>query len=534
MRHGETRSRTAVRTSDSGAATPGIPDGLKPVPDRERTLLALNQPHVPTSLDRRSSMLSRRPWHSLTALAALAVCLLIAPARADDGDGKRFNLVPFAGWTRFDRELKDNSPYILDDIYLGGRFSARLHSALWLDLAGGVTETVTPTEKLKWSHLSANLMLTSPASRGVHPFVSLGGGVSQFRPQITADKHDGLLEAAGGLRIGITDAIGIRLEARNALLLPKDHYRKAHIDNMMFGAGLSFGFGGGKAKDSDGDGVRDSRDHCPDTPLGCTVDEHGCPSDADGDGVCDGVDRCPNTPKGVKVDSRGCPMDDDGDGVFNGIDQCPDTPKGCTVDARGCPIDSDNDGVCDGLDQCPNTTTGCTVDAKGCTTDSDGDGVCDGLDKCSDTPAGARVDADGCPLTEVKQREMELLDTGMIRLKDIHFDTAKADILPESRPRIDAVGEVLSKWPQLKIEIGGYCDSRGSDAYNLALSNRRTASVRKYLLEHYPKLVGSQLSAKGYGESNPLVPNTSPENMAQNRRVEFVVLNKDVLKQLKR
>jgi outer membrane protein OmpA-like peptidoglycan-associated protein len=96
------------------------------------------------------------------------------------------------------------------------------------------------------------------------------------------------------------------------------------------------------------------------------------------------------------------------------------------------------------------------------------------------------------------------------------------------------VGEVLSKWTQLKIEIGGHCDWRGSDAYNLALSRRRVNSVRTYLLQHFPKLEATQFTAKGYGESQPLVPNTSPENMAQNRRVEFKVLNKAVLQQIKR
>jgi outer membrane protein OmpA-like peptidoglycan-associated protein len=175
------------------------------------------------------------------------------------------------------------------------------------------------------------------------------------------------------------------------------------------------------------------------------------------------------------------------------------------------------------------------VDARGCPTDSDGDGVCDGLDKCADTPAGSKIDVNGCPVvSEVQLRETELLDTGMIRLQDVRFETAKANILPEFQHTLDVVGEVLSKWPQLKIEVGGHCDSRGSDAYNLALSRRRVTSVRSYLLSHNPKLDASQMTARGYGESRPLVPNSSPENMAQNRRVEFTVLNKAVLKQIKR
>ncbi|OGF22919.1 MAG: hypothetical protein A2V63_09570 [Candidatus Eisenbacteria bacterium RBG_19FT_COMBO_70_11] len=411
----------------------------------------------------------------------------------------------------------------------------RLISPLWLDLAGGVTPTkscATCNQDGTWSHVSANLMLISSAPHAINPYVSLGGGVSQFDPKVSPDKHDGLFEAAAGVRVKFTDAIGLRLEARNLLFLPAKDYIKAHIDNVVVGAGLVFAFGG-EARDGDGDGVPDKRDQCPDTPHGCTVDANGCPSDADGDGVCDGNDKCPETPRGARVDASGCPTDSDGDGVYDGLDRCPDTAKGCKVDAQGCPIDSDGDGVCDGLDECANTTSGCKVDAKGCAIDSDGDGVCDGLDKCPDTPTGAKVNRDGCPPTEVEKRETELLDTGQIRLQDVNFETAKSNILPESYPALDAVGQVLSKWPQLKIEIGGHTDSRGSDAYNLGLSHRRADAVRAYLLQHFPRLEASQLTTKGFGESKPLVTNTSPENLAQNRRVEFTVLNKEMLTQPK-
>src|SRR5206468_4444067 len=124
------------------------------------------------------------------------------------------------------------------------------------------------------------------------------------------------------------------------------------------------------------------------------------------------------------------PRDTDRDGVPDRLDHCPGTPRGATVDASGCPHDSDRDGVLDGIDQCPNTPKGCTVDARGCPSDADGDGVCDGIDKCPDTPAGLRVDANGCPIA-VMAKETELLDTGMLRLQDINFETGKADLLPE-------------------------------------------------------------------------------------------------------
>ena len=118
----------------------------------------------------------------------------------------------------------------------------------------------------------------------------------------------------------------------------------------------------------------------------------------------------------------------------------------------------------------------------------------------------------------------------MIRLQDVNFETAKADILPESYPSLDIVGQILTKWPQLRIEVGGHTDSRGSEAYNLKLSQARAASVLAYLTQKFPGLHPEQFTSKGYGESKPIAPNTNALGMAKNRRVEFVVLNKDVLR----
>jgi OOP family OmpA-OmpF porin len=276
--------------------------------------------------------------------------------------------------------------------------------------------------------------------------------------------------------------------------------------------------------------VRDWIDECPLTPIGAKVDPKGCPIDSDRDSVYDGLDKCPNTPIGAKVDRNGCPIDSDGDGVADGIDQCPDTPKGATVDAKGCPSDADGDGVLDGIDQCPNTPTGAKVDGKGCPLDSDGDGVYDGLDKCPDTPKGLKVDVNGCPV-EMIERETELLDTGMIRLNNVNFQTGKDSILADSYPTLDAVGALLSKWAQLKMEISGHTDNTGSAKTNKKLSQARAQSVENYILSHHPELKAEQYTVKGYGSSKPIATNKTPEGKAQNRRVEFTVLNKDVLRQ---
>ena len=156
--------------------------------------------------------------------------------------------------------------------------------------------------------------------------------------------------------------------------------------------------------------------------------------------------------------------------------------------------------------------------------------MCDGVDQCPDTPAGLKVDEKGCPI-EVVERETELMDTGRIRLQNINFETGKADLKPESFPTLDVVGHACSRSGRsCKIEIGGHTDDVGGAAAEPKLSQARAQSVLDYLKGKYPAIDATRFTVKGYGEDKPLVPNTSDENRAKNRRVEFTVLNKEVLK----
>ena len=471
--------------------------------------------------------------HVVVMLAALAV-LAVRPARADY---HAWSFSALGGYGQYSNRTFYPVPAesLADAPLFGARLSRSLGQTWVLEAAGAYASTHSLLRNgsdgadVTAYNVSGSLLanLTNDDRWGSF-YLLAGGGYTQYKADGTDDLHYGTFEAGAGWKIPISSAVALRLEARNLLNVPKDDWSTATQADQQYWGGLTFGWGG-KPKDTDADGVPDKKDKCPDTPKGASVNATGCPTDSDGDGVWDGLDQCLGTPKGASVDAKGCPTDTDGDGVYDGLDQCADTPKGATVDAKGCPSDTDGDGVMDGLDQCPSTPKGATVDAKGCPMDSDGDGVPDGLDGCPNTPAGLKVDASGCPI-EVTEKETEMLDTGMIRLQNVNFETGKSALLPESYAALDEVGGILLKWPQLQIEIGGHTDSRGRAVKNQMLSEERAQAVKDYLVDKFPGLAAAQLSVKGYGANRPLVPNTSALNMSKNRRVEFKVMNRDALK----
>ncbi len=114
-----------------------------------------------------------------------------------------------------------------------------------------------------------------------------------------------------------------------------------------------------------------------------------------------------------------------------------------------------------------------------------------------------------------------------IVLPQVYFETAKSTIKPESYPILDGAAEtiktVFTGSATVRIEIQGHTDSRGSDDYNLKLSQDRAQSVMDYLLINH-ELPAARLMARGYGESRPVASNDNPEGRQKNRRVEFVIL----------
>jgi outer membrane protein OmpA-like peptidoglycan-associated protein len=123
---------------------------------------------------------------------------------------------------------------------------------------------------------------------------------------------------------------------------------------------------------------------------------------------------------------------------------------------------------------------------------------------------------------DVALRKIEVGST--IVLRNIFFDFDKATIRPESANELDRLIKLLNDNPTLKIELGSHTDSKGSDEYNMKLSDNRSRSVVDYLITK--GISSGRLVAKGYGETKPIGTNDTDAGRQNNRRTEFKILEK--------
>ncbi len=295
--------------------------------------------------------------------------------------------------------------------------------------------------------------------------------------------------------------------------------------------------------DRDGDGYDDSVDKCPDDPedFDSFEDDDGCPDpDNDKDGILDAAELVRNpdgtykwtnndrkTENGRELDCRnepedfdgfededGCPdPDNDRDTILDASDKCPNDPEDFDgfEDEDGCPdVDNDGDGVLDAAELVRNADgtykwtnkdrkfeNGVEVDCRNRPEDFDGD-----------------EDEDGCP-------DVLKIDNCQIKLSDmIYFKFNKWDIDPKSFKVLDEVRDTLNAAPDIRIWIEGHTDSKGSDKYNLNLSQKRVDSVKEYLVKQ-GGIAAERLEPIGHGESKPIADNKTADGRAANRRVEF-------------
>jgi len=258
-----------------------------------------------------------------------------------------------------------------------------------------------------------------------------------------------------------------------------------------------------------------------------------------------GYNYTPRTEEVVFVETRN--PDTDGDGlcdpwvslegkseeyahICRGIDECPNDPEDYDgfEDEDGCPDpDNDNDGFCDpwvaerglsdryahicrGVDKCPNEPGPDSDD--GCPRlDSDGDGIPDDEDPCPFDPTNT------CDMVTVNPCEIVITETVFFRYNSFEIDE-------QSFPILDAVASVIidQDWIN-RLEVQGHTDSDGPADMNMALSQSRADSVMRHLVgKGVPQ---QRLQARGYGLTRPIASNATAEGRAQNRRVQFIIVD---------
>ncbi len=371
----------------------------------------------------------------------------------------------------------------------------------------------------------------------IRPYLLVGGGAILFDKNldITEKKVDYVAPSFGaGVNFRLSPDLTLNIQ-ETFMYSTEDGRDNVIADRndayLLHTVGLTFNLG--KKKDADNDGVADRSDKCPNTPANVAVDKTGCPLDKDGDGVADYVDACPDV-AGTEL-MKGCP-DKDGDGITDLEDRCPDVAG--TTALKGCP-DADNDGVADLDDKCPGTdskykvdNTGCPMDndkdgvfneddacpdaagtqaLKGCP-DQDNDGVADNVDRCP-TIAGTIANK-GCPeITKEDEKKITQIASKLF------FETNSEKLKTASLNQLDELTAILKKYDMANLTIIGHTDDQGADEYNMALSQRRTESVKTYLMGK--GIMESRLTSTGMGESTPIADNKTAAGRARNRRVEL-------------
>src|SRR5690606_37979085 len=111
----------------------------------------------------------------------------------------------------------------------------------------------------------------------------------------------------------------------------------------------------------------------------------------------------------------------------------------------------------------------------------------------------------------------------------VNFGFDSSDLTSSAKANLDKLAEVLKNNPDTNINIYGHTDSKGTEAYNQSLSERRAASVRSYLISK--GVASSRMITMGVGENEPIATNDTDAGRAENRRVEFAITaNEDMIK----
>ncbi len=176
-----------------------------------------------------------RGWFVLIALAATLLAPTAQAAKSVKED-RNFQLIPFGGWTVFDKGLTYASGQNLQDAaYFGGRASMKLGGIVWVEVAGGTSSTKPDVggDDVTFNHFSGNLLFSGSTGQTLAPFLSVGGGGWQVNHKQMANDNQASFEVAAGVRLRLTQLLGLRLEARNVLAVPAGHIASASTNHPI-------------------------------------------------------------------------------------------------------------------------------------------------------------------------------------------------------------------------------------------------------------------------------------------------------------
>ena len=131
--------------------------------------------------------------------------------------------------------------------------------------------------------------------------------------------------------------------------------------------------------------------------------------------------------------------------------------------------------------------------------------------------ASVALEAEGDFSREACEGRFEILS----RSQSIVFATGSSRLDAASTPFLQTVADIVARCPDLRVRVAGYTDSVGADEDNLALSERRAASVARWLRDQ--GIAGGRVLSVGFGEADPVADNATPEGRSRNRRIEFSV-----------
>lgn len=394
-------------------------------------------------------------------------------------------------------------------------------------------------------HASLDAWLQLSSSKKFQPYLSVGFGGLQYTRKDGSNLPYPITEA-NKVNYSVYVPFSVGFEAfvnKNSSVTFDFGYRliDPNTDNLPDGSdaftvvkfGYTMYFGSNDDDDDDGDGLTNGQER----ELGTNPNS----PDTDGDGLSDKDEVLIYKTNPAKADTDGDGLSD-GDEVwrFRTDPNKPDTDNDGLSDGAEIstyntdPLKPDTDG--DGLTDGEEVLTYHTDPLKA---DTDGDGVTDANEILAYHTDPLKADTDGGGVddgTEIRRGTNPLVKSDdippqkesvplpqvgdAIILDQIKFGSWSAHITPPIEFAMGKILEMMALNPDIEIEIRSYTDDRGGKARNAKVSQERADALKKWLEAR--GISSERITAKGFGQENPVAPNTSEEGREKNRRVEFV------------